>query len=195
MQRLAMMLPLLLLVGCGVNKDYVQEQIAASEARTKSELSAVSSKLDQTEKEVQQLRSLAQQLENRTVEALNKAAGFENYQIIWSGEVNFDFDSYEINPSAEDILNEAGQKLEAVPGALVEIIGHTDQTGPSSYNLLLGEKRANAVKRFLADRFGISLYRMFILSYGESKPKALPDERQANSKNRRVEIRIWGPQG
>ncbi len=193
MKRIAFALPLLLLVGCGVNKDYVQEQIAASEARQKAELTSLSSKADQNAAEVAKLKDLANQLQSKTDMALNEAAGFENYQIIWSGEINFDFDSYEITSTAADILNEAGQKLESSPKSLVEIIGYTDKTGPASYNLVLGEKRADAAKRFLADHFGIALYRMFTLSYGEEKPKAAADENQANSQNRRVEIRVWGP--
>ncbi|RME30294.1 MAG: OmpA family protein [Candidatus Zixiibacteriota bacterium] len=193
MKRIAFALPLLLLVGCGVNKDYVQEQIAASEARQKAELTSLSSKADQNAAEVAKLKDLANQLQSKTDMALNEAAGFENYQIIWSGEINFDFDSYEITSTAADILNEAGQKLESAPKSLVEIIGYTDKTGPASYNLVLGEKRADAAKRFLADHFGIALYRMFTLSYGEEKPKAAADENQANSQNRRVEIRVWGP--
>ncbi len=178
--------------GCGVNKDYVQEQISQSEARMNSKIAAVQNKSDANAKDIAQLQSLAKQLSEKTDMALNEAKGFENYQIIWSGVVNFDFDSYDINNAAIDILNEAGQKLEEHPEAVVEIAGHTDRTGSAKYNLMLGEKRANAVKRYLADRFGISLYRLFIVSYGEEKPVAMPDERNAASKNRRVTIKIWG---
>ena len=83
-------------------------------------------------------------------------------------------------------------KLEQVPHSLIEIVGHTDQTGAARYNILLGEKRANATKRYLADKFGTSLYRMFVVSYGEEKPVALPDERNASTRNRRVTLSIWG---
>jgi peptidoglycan-associated lipoprotein len=75
----------------------------------------------------------------------------------------------------------------------LEIVGHTDRTGASNYNFLLGEKRANSAKRYLADKFGISLYRMFVVSYGEEKPVAMPDEENASSKNRRVVLQVWGP--
>ena len=70
--------------------------------------------------------------------------------------------------------------------------GYTDATGTSKYNLLLGEKRANSARRYLADNYGISLYRMFIISWGEDKPVAMPDEKNASSKNRRVKVTIWG---
>ena len=184
----------LLIVGCGVNKDYVSEQIAASEAATNAKIDGVADKADANAAEVANLKSLAQQLSDKTDMAINEAKGFENYSILWSGEINFDFDSYEITDVATGILNECGEKLEAHPGSVLELSGHTDLSGSKNYNYLLGEKRASSAKRFLAERFGISLYRMFIISYGEDKPVAMADEANANSRNRRVSLTVWGNQ-
>jgi peptidoglycan-associated lipoprotein len=189
---LVILTAMLLLTGCGVNKQYVAEEIAASESRTGTELQAVRAQTDANAASVQQLQELSRQLGEKADMAINKASGFENYQIIWSGEINFAFDSYDIDGVAGSILDEAGTKLEQVPHALLEITGHTDLTGSSSYNLVLGEKRANSAKRYLSDKFGISLYRMFINSFGEEKPVALPDERNAATKNRRVALAVWG---
>jgi len=189
---LVTLLAMLLLAGCGVNKQYVADEIAASETRTGTQLQSVKDQTDANAASVQQLQELSRQLGEKADLAINKASGFENYQIIWSGEINFAFDSYDVDGVAGSILDEAGTKLEQVPHALLEITGHTDGTGPSSYNLLLGEKRANSAKRYLADKFGIPLYRMFINSFGEDKPVALPDERNAASKNRRVALAVWG---
>ncbi len=182
----------LLMVGCGVNKDYVEQQIQASEARTNAEVAAVKSQTDANQAEVAKLRTLAGELSAKTDLAINKAKGFENYQVVWSGDVSFDFDSYEVNGTGESILMECGEKMEQVPGSLVEVAGHTDRTGPADYNRMLGDKRSAAAKRFLAERFGVSLYRIFTISYGEDKPVAMPDEKQASSKNRRVTLKVWG---
>ncbi|UCD63836.1 MAG: OmpA family protein [Candidatus Zixiibacteriota bacterium] len=182
----------LLVISCGTSKDYVAEQIAASETRTGEQITAVSDKTDANAAELAKLQSLARQIEEKADLAINKAKGFENYQIIWQGEINFDFDSYMITATAEDILNEAGEKMEEFPGSVLEVAGHTDRTGPAKYNHLLGQYRADAAKRFLASKFGISLYRMFTVSYGEDKPIAMPDEKNASSRNRRVAIVIWG---
>lgn len=181
-----------LAVGCGVNKEYVEEQIAASESRLDAKIGAVSDKTDGNAAEIAKLRQLGEELSQKTDMAINQAAGFENYQVIWEGEINFDYDSYEVDDVAGQILNEAGLKMESNPKSVIEIAGHTDQSGSNKYNLLLGEKRAEAAKRFLSERFGISLYRMFTISYGEDKPVALPDQQYANSKNRRVNLRVWG---
>ena len=189
---LSLLIVALMAGGCGVNKDYVAGEIAASEARTTTELGQVRDKIDLNATEITRLQGLATALDEKADLAINKASGFENYQIIWSGKISYDFDDYNINDVAASILDEAGMKLEEVPHSLIEIVGHTDQTGSANYNIFLGEKRANAAKRYLADKFGTSLYRMFIVSYGEEKPVALPDERNASSQNRRVTLTIWG---
>ena len=182
----------LLVAGCGVNKAFVEEQIVQSEGRTAAQIATVRDKTDTNAAEVAKLKTLASELSTKTDMAINQAKGFENYQIIWSGVINFDFDSWDVTATAEQILTEAGQKLEQHGSSLLEIEGHTDGTGSARYNLMLGEKRADAAKRFLAERFGISLYRMFVMSYGKTKPVSMPDERGAASKNRRVTLKIWG---
>jgi peptidoglycan-associated lipoprotein len=182
----------LLAAGCGVKQDYVQQQISEAEARTDTKLADLKDMTDANASEIAKLQSLSKQLSEKTDMAINQAKGFENYQIIWSGVINYDFDSYEVTDLAAATLNEAGQKMEQHTSSLLEIAGHTDRTGSSKYNLFLGEKRASAAKLFLVENFGISLYRLFIVSYGENNPVAMPDERQAASKNRRVTLKVWG---
>jgi outer membrane protein OmpA-like peptidoglycan-associated protein len=133
------------------------------------------------------------ELSKKTDMALNQAKGFEDYQVIWEGTVNFGFDKYELDQLGMDNMEGLGQKMIDVPKSILEIAGHTDRTGSSSYNFQLGLKRAEAVKTFLVDKFGVGLYRMYTVSHGQSKPVALPDERNANSKNRRVVLKLWGP--
>lgn len=183
---------LLLVSGCGVNKQYVSDQIALSETKTGTQMQSLQEKTDANAAELAKLQQLALQLGEKTDMAINKASGFEKYQVIWTGEIRFPFDSYEIDGIAAATLDEAGAKMEQVPHSLVELVGYTDKTGNASYNLVLGEKRSNAARRYLSDKFGVSLYRMFTNSFGEEKPVALPDQRNAASKNRRVTLTIWG---
>jgi len=184
-------LALLFIGGC-VSKGYVSQEIAASEARTASQVAAVTDKTNTNATEIARLQALAVELSKKTDKAINQASGFEDYQIIWTGEINFGFDSWDIDGVAGSILDEAGAKLEAVPGSLLEIAGHTDKTGSPKYNYMLGQRRADAAQRYLAEKFGISLYRMFMISYGKDKPVSLGDERNASTKNRRCTLNIWG---
>jgi peptidoglycan-associated lipoprotein len=187
-----MMLLVLVIAGCGVNKNYVNQQVEESEARSIAQIDALSDKTNANAAELQKLQSLAVQLSDKTDMAINQAAGFETYQVIWSGSVNFDFDAYAMNPAAEEILLEGCEKMSAHPGSVIEIAGHTDKTGSANYNLLLGEKRANSCKLYMADHCGISLYRLFVVSYGENKPVAMADEMSSSTKNRRVTLKVWG---
>ena len=189
---IAMMLLVLFIAGCGVNKNYVSQQIEESESRTNSQIDALSDKTNANAAELKKLQSLAVQLSEKTDMAINKAAGFETYQVIWSGTVNFDFDSYALIPATEEILLEGCEKMSAFPGSVIEIAGYTDNTGSSNYNLLLGDKRAGSCKLYMADHCGISLYRLFVASYGENKPIAMADEMSSSSKNRRVTLKVWG---
>ena len=188
---LILVLVAVLMSGCGASKSFVQDQIKQSESRTGAQIATLRDKTDANAAEVARLQQLATQLSQKADQAINQAKGFETYQVIWSGEIGFEFDSWEIAGAAEAILQEAGEKMEQVPGSVIEIVGHTDRTGSAKYNLMLGDKRAESAKMFLAERFGISLYRMFTASYGQTKPVAMPDEKNAASRNRRVTLKIW----
>ena len=54
----------------------------------------------------------------------------------------------------------------------LEIEGHTDSSGPEGYNLVLGQRRAEAVRRYLNGNHSIPLHRMSVITYGESRPSA-----------------------
>jgi outer membrane protein OmpA-like peptidoglycan-associated protein len=179
--------------GCGVNKKYVSDEIAASEARTNAQVSDLKGSADKNKADIAALQRLSKELGEKADLAINKASGFENYQIIWSGEIHFAFDSYDIDGVAAAILDECGVKMEEVPSSLLEVTGYTDRTGSSNYNLMLGQARADATTRYLSEKFGVSLYRMFTASYGKSKPVAMPDEANSAAKNRRVKLAVWGP--
>lgn len=181
----------LVIAGCA-SKGYVDEQIAAMQAKVDSDMNTVKAQSDMNADEIKKLQGLNAELSEKADMALNEAKGFENYQVIWEGVVNFDFDSYELSQLAMDNLEGLGQKMGDYPRSLLEIAGHTDKTGTASYNVMLGMKRSEAVKKFLVDQYGVALYRMFTVSHGETKPVALPDEADANAKNRRVVLKLWG---
>lgn len=195
MNKVTTLLPVLMLVasGCGVKKSYVDQQIATAEARQNARIQEVSERAEFTAEEVKRLNQLHTELSERTDKAINQAAGFENYQVLWTGEVFFQFDSHELTETAQGVLAEAGRTLEQHPKAIVEVIGYTDRTGSKDYNLQLGQRRSDAAKRFLADRFGVMLYRMFDMSYGEERQIEGSDTRGGGERNRRVELKVWGP--
>ena len=182
---------ILLMAGCA-SKGYVNQKMADVQADNEAKIKELKAQAALNSDDIKKLQTLSGELSQKTEMALNQSKGFENYQVIWEGVVNFDFDSFELTQLAKDQLEGLGMKMTDFPRSLLEIVGHTDQSGSSNYNLELGRKRAEAVKKYLIDQYGVALYRMFTASQGETKPVALPDEKNAYSKNRRVVLTLWG---
>lgn len=104
-------------------------------------------------------------------------------------DVNFDFDRYDLRPDARGILKANADWLKANPAARVEIEGHADERGTNEYNLALGAKRADSVKRYLID-LAIAPNRLSTVSYGEELPLCKEHNEICWAKNRRAHVVI-----
>ena len=100
-------------------------------------------------------------------------------------KVYFDFDKSDIKPEYVDVLRAHAEYLASHPQAKVTIEGHCDERGSREYNIGLGERRANAVKRFL-EAEGVDPAQLNTISYGEERPEVLGHNEAAWSKNRRA---------
>ncbi|MEJ2308706.1 MAG: peptidoglycan-associated lipoprotein Pal [Gammaproteobacteria bacterium] len=101
-----------------------------------------------------------------------------------SKTVYFDFDSSNIRAEDYPVLDAHASNL-ASSGKPVVIEGHCDERGTREYNLALGERRANTVRRYLMSR-GVSSSQIEVLSYGEERPADYGHNESAWSKNRRA---------
>ncbi len=101
--------------------------------------------------------------------------------------VYFDFDSAEIRADARPVLEANAGYLTANPTVAVTLEGHTDERGAREYNIALGERRAESVRRAL-NVYGVPAEQMRTLSYGEERPADPQHSEESYAKNRRVEI-------
>jgi peptidoglycan-associated lipoprotein len=99
-------------------------------------------------------------------------------------DIHFDFDKYDILPEDAQILKENAALLSKYPQVKIQVEGHCDERGTNEYNLALGERRANAAKKYLVS-LGISTDRISSISYGEEKPLDTGHDEEAWAKNRR----------
>lgn len=99
----------------------------------------------------------------------------------------FDFDKSEIKPEARDALLAHATYLAANGSANVRLEGHADERGTKEYNIALGDRRAQAVERFLVVN-GVGRGQIETVSYGEERPAAVGHEEGSWSQNRRVEV-------
>ncbi|MGZ5179289.1 MAG: peptidoglycan-associated lipoprotein Pal [Ramlibacter sp.] len=101
--------------------------------------------------------------------------------------VYFDYDSFEIKPESQNIIESHARFLRSNPQRKVSLEGHTDERGGREYNLALGQKRAEAVRRALA-LLGVADAQMEAVSFGKEKPAVVGSDEAAWAQNRRVEI-------
>ena len=98
--------------------------------------------------------------------------------------VFFDFNKSSLRADAKASLAKQAAWLKQYGSYTMTIEGHADERGTREFNLALGEKRANAVKEFLAAN-GIAATRVKVVSYGKERPVALGSNEAAWSQNRR----------
>lgn len=105
-----------------------------------------------------------------------------------SATLRFDFDSSVLAPNARQELDVLAPCLRQ-GNATVRIEGHADEQGTTDYNIALGQRRADAVQRYLVG-LGVSPARMRTVSYGEERPADRSGTASANATNRRAEILV-----
>lgn len=158
-----------LVAGCGGDANTVEDEaneVVAEEVHTSDE--AVNENADAA----QELKDAKEQLAT-IIPALNT--------------VYFDFDKSTIRSEFQDLLKGHAKYLKSNPEASVKLEGHTDVRGSAEYNMALGERRGNAVQRFLVME-GVNANQLEVVSYGKMQLAEQGDNEAAHSKNRRVVI-------
>lgn len=105
----------------------------------------------------------------------------------------FQYDSDEISGEAEQNLRLKAAVMAANPSVRLRIEGHADQRGSTEYNLALAQRRAEAVRAFLAN-YGVDPDRFTTVSFGKERPLVEGDDEEAWARNRRAEFGIIGGQ-
>jgi peptidoglycan-associated lipoprotein len=101
------------------------------------------------------------------------------------GDAFFDFDRFQIRKDAMPVLDANAEWLRANGSKTVLIEGHCDERGTLAYNLVLGEKRARAAKKYLQD-LGVPVSQLQITSYGETRPFCKQQNEDCYQQNRRA---------
>ena len=101
--------------------------------------------------------------------------------------VYFDYDSFAIKPEYQAVIEAHSRVIKADKTRKVAIEGHTDERGGREYNLALGQKRAEAVRKAMG-LLGVTDSQVEAVSFGKEKPAAQGNDEAALAKNRRAEI-------
>jgi OmpA-OmpF porin, OOP family len=101
--------------------------------------------------------------------------------------IEFDTNKAVIKPEFYPNVNAVGEFLQKYPTVDITVEGHTDSVGSKAYNQKLSQRRSEAVKKFIVDKFGINAKRIKAVGYGETKPVASNKTAEGRYKNRRVQ--------
>ncbi len=112
-------------------------------------------------------------------------------KITYAADAFFAFDKAVILPAGKVKLDDLIAKVKDINLEVIVAVGHTDASGPASYNQALSVKRAGAVKAYLVSK-GIDANRVYSEGKGETSPVADNSTRSGRSKNRRVEVEVVG---
>jgi peptidoglycan-associated lipoprotein len=117
-----------------------------------------------------------------TTDPLNDPQG-----VLAKRSVYFDYDSYAVRDDAKSVVENHSAYLNKNKGRKILIQGNTDERGGTEYNLALGQKRAEAVRKAMSS-MGVAESQIEAVSLGKEKPKAMGSNEAAWAENRRADI-------
>src|ERR1700686_3033787 len=189
------------LAACATN-DKVEQSVAAAQAETNKKLESVAGQIEDlqakqkatdshlasTDQKVSELSQEAQDALKRAQEAGVLSKGKVVFQQTFSEDrVKFPLDKYDLSKDSQQALDDFAGKVKGINEQyFIEVQGHTDDTGGARYNDELGQRRADAVRRYLSRQHQLPLNRMSTISYGDTLPVSSNKTKAGRSQNRRV---------
>jgi outer membrane protein OmpA-like peptidoglycan-associated protein len=134
------------------------------------------------ERAVNDVGALGKQFQNRNA-----------YNVNDEKTIQFKFDSTKLDKEYMDLLDQVAATLVQNPDAIVVLEGRTDSIGNKDYNVRLGERRIEAVRRYLAVDKAVPVYKIHEISFGAEKPIAENKTKDGREKNRAVTMTVMTP--
>ena len=185
--------------GCATSKS-VDQKIADVQAAQNRKIDSIETQVEdlqqkqkQTDVKLDQLSQEAQDALKRAQEAGVLAKGKVVFQQSFAEDrVRFGLDKYDLSKDSQQALDDFAGKVKGINEQyFIEIQGHTDDTGGARYNDELGQRRADAVRRYLSRQHQLPLNRMSTISYGDTLPVSSNKTKDGRSQNRRVVLVVW----
>ena len=114
----------------------------------------------------------------------------DNYKPVANTTLQFGVNKYTLTKADQQMLDEFAQQIGQQKHYIVQVQGFTDATGPTEYNYQLSQKRADAVIQYLAAKYNVPPYRIYIIGLGKENPVAENKNAAGRAKNRRVDVQL-----
>jgi OmpA-OmpF porin, OOP family len=121
----------------------------------------------------------------------NVVANLDDYKLQTTTTVPFKFNSYVLSKDAQAELDKLADNVKSDKRFFIAVEGYTDRAGSKQYNEELSRRRADAVTNYLVAKHDVPIYRIHMIGLGKEKPADEGRGRDANAKNRRVEVKVF----
>lgn len=118
-------------------------------------------------------------------------SNIDDYKLQTSVSVPFRFAKYNLTDDAKQDLDKLAGDVKSDKRFFIAVEGYTDKTGSAEFNETLSRRRADSVVEYLVGKHDLPIYRIHMIGLGEQKPVDEGHGREANAKNRRVEVKVF----
>jgi outer membrane protein OmpA-like peptidoglycan-associated protein len=164
------------------------------------ELDQLDGELNQVDQKTQQAMTVGQGAQRTADGAVGQVSSLgvkfdnrNNYTLMSEEKVRFGFDSAAIEKSYMPMLDQIAAQLKDSPDTILIMEGRTDATGDDTYNIRLGERRLEAVIRYLVVTQEVPMHKVHRMSFGEERAFNENKTREERAENRAVVLRVMGP--
>jgi outer membrane protein OmpA-like peptidoglycan-associated protein len=127
---------------------------------------------------------------NRVTSLAGTVENLDNFKSVSDTTVLFAFDVASLTQKNRQKLDDFAQQLQNQRHYIIQVEGHTDSIGPADYNFQLSQRRADAVIQYLAQKYSVPAFRIFLIGLGKGNPVAQNTTSVGRAKNRRVDVRL-----
>ncbi len=171
----------------------VDARVSELDTKTSEQINSVKTDAQTADQKAVQANTLAERASTNVSTLDQKFQNRNNFDMTDEKSVQFKFNSATLDPRYNDVLDEVANTLLQNPDAIVVLEGRTDSLGAKDYNVKLGERRVEAVRRYLAVEKNVPVYRIHDISFGAEKPIAENKTKDGREKNRAVIMTILVP--
>ncbi|MGC1373873.1 MAG: OmpA family protein [Candidatus Sulfotelmatobacter sp.] len=173
------------------------KEIKDVDARAQAGIQTVNQKTADVEQKAQaagQTASAAQQTADaantRVNVVTNTVENLDNYHPVAETSVKFGFNKDNLTAKGKEALDQLANSISSTKGYIIALEGSTDSVGSAEYNYGLSQRRASAVIQYLASKYNVPAYKIYVIGLGKDKPVESNKTASGRADNRRVDVRL-----
>jgi OOP family OmpA-OmpF porin len=137
----------------------------------------------------------ATQASHRVTSLAGTVENLDNYAPVNDTTILFAFNKADLTRKDKQALDDFAQQLGSQKHYIVQVEGYTDSTGPADYNYQLSQRRADAVIQYLAQKYNVPAYKIYLIGLGKDNPVAQNSNAAGRAQNRRVSVTLMTNNG